>query len=430
VNGRCRRAALYLLLSGCIAGPAGADATQKPIVRLEITPDTITVGESATLRVTVLVPTWQPQPPVFPDFEVPNAITQLPPDSSHPMSERIGRDTWSGIVRNYRVTPLIPATFSLGGESIRVTWAEPGAANHVLDVPVPDASLAATVPQGAAGIDPYLAGTRFELERTLEGDTASLTAGDALVIHYRAVLSGMPALFIPPIAPALTGALATAYPKEPVLRDGDAAERLEAVTLVLNHGGTLTLPGRTFDWWNRAEGRVEQVSLEPVTVTVAGPAPDTAPESTTGTNRRLPIALSAVTLVLLLGLWRWLPRYRTHRRAARAAYEASEAHAFRQLTRADTAGEIYRAAIDWLERLDPALDLQGFAAGFGDPSLRDALGQLSAQLYGGGNGGDGGQTEVRHLMSEFRRARRRYLAQATAASGHALAPLNPQQTPG
>ena len=78
-----RRLMLSLILLG-ICGQVGAQ--QSPIVRVSVTPETVSVGESAELRVTVLVPTWFPRPPVYPAFELANAITRLPADSSYPVS--------------------------------------------------------------------------------------------------------------------------------------------------------------------------------------------------------------------------------------------------------------------------------------------------------------------------------------------------------
>jgi len=61
--------AITLLLSG-----VGFGQDETPIVRVDLDPDTVAVGQSARMRVTVLVPTWFPQPPVYPDFELANAI--------------------------------------------------------------------------------------------------------------------------------------------------------------------------------------------------------------------------------------------------------------------------------------------------------------------------------------------------------------------
>ena len=100
---------------------ATASAQDQPIVRITLTPEEVNVGEAAEMQVTVFVPTWFAKPPVFPTFEVANAVTRLPPDSSYPMSQRIGRDTWSGIVRNYKIYPLSASVFELGGNSLIAT---------------------------------------------------------------------------------------------------------------------------------------------------------------------------------------------------------------------------------------------------------------------------------------------------------------------
>ena len=373
------------------------------------------------MRITVLVPTWQPVPPVYPAFEVPNAITRLPPDSAHPVSERVGRDTWSGIVRNYQVTPLLPASFELGGEPIRITRADPGTANIVSDVIVPIRTLTARIPAGAEGIDPFLAGRELDLERTFEGDLAALSVGDGLVVHYRAELDGMPAVFIPPLAPDLVSDLVTVYPKEPVVRDGDRAERLETLTLVLEHGGELVLPGRTLEWWNQTDQRIEQARLEPITLTIAGPPPAPAAEPS-APWKPWPFAVAALAAVLAaLGIRRGLTAFLARRRAARKAYEESEACAFGNLLCTDTPATFYPAAVAWLHRLDPALDLRKFAGTYGDPTLLAALDRLSGALFGN----DDQTPDVGAIKPALCKARERYQAQVSTTRAGQLAPLNP-----
>ena len=93
---RRRMAALVWLL---FSGVGIAEIPQDPVVQIDLQPDTVTVGEAATLRVTVLGPTWFPKPPVFPSFEVPNAIVRLPPDSSRPTSAEVNGERWNGVSR-------------------------------------------------------------------------------------------------------------------------------------------------------------------------------------------------------------------------------------------------------------------------------------------------------------------------------------------
>ena len=135
-----------MLLAILLSSTAMAVAAQaQPVVRVEVNPESVRIGESAELKVTVLVPTWFARPPVYPSFELANAITRLPPDSSYPTSERVGRETWSGIVRNYRFYPLLGATYRLSGETITVTYANPGGTP-------PTAEVAVMGPEGAVNI--------------------------------------------------------------------------------------------------------------------------------------------------------------------------------------------------------------------------------------------------------------------------------------
>jgi hypothetical protein len=101
-------------------------AQEQPIVRVTVTPSSVIVGEPAELTVTVLVPTWFTRPPVYPTFELANAMTRLPPDSSYPIRERVGNESWSGIVRSYEIYPLLGATYRMAGQQLSVTFADPG----------------------------------------------------------------------------------------------------------------------------------------------------------------------------------------------------------------------------------------------------------------------------------------------------------------
>ena len=106
----------FILLVLIVVWPASA-STQKPIIRVTAEPEVVPVGEAIALEVTVLVPTWFPKPPGYPPFELANTITRLPPNSSYPTNARIGRDTWSGIVRTYQVYPLAAAIYRLSGQT-------------------------------------------------------------------------------------------------------------------------------------------------------------------------------------------------------------------------------------------------------------------------------------------------------------------------
>ena len=403
-----------------------ADAQVEPVVRLAAEPASVRVGEALSLRVTVLVPTWFPRPPVYPDFEVANAITRLPPDSSFPTSERIDGESWSGIIREYKVYPLAAASYRIDGGSVRVTYASPGADPVVREVSLPPVAFRATVPAGAAGLDPYLAGRELQLSLAVQGNDGALTVGDAVVLTYTAALDGLSSMFLPPLAPALDTLVeagrVSVYADAPRYEDGEPlATRTERLTLVFQAGGEFTVPPVTLDYWDTRAGQIRTARTDALQLSVAGPVGDAAggSERSPGPARDrllLPgafLLLVAGTVALLPWLRRWLAVRRT-----------SEPRAFRELRRAlrlANAAEPYAALQHWLNHLDPGFSPRSFARTWGDPALREAVDALSAHCFGGG----AAPPEPRCFEAALARARRRY----RRARGHrreaALAPLNP-----
>ena len=162
---------LFALLSVLLSFAPMTMADDTPVVKINVYPETVNVGEALTLEVTVLVPTWFTAPPVFPGFELTNTITTLPPDSSYPVSERIRGDTWSGIRRHYQVYPLLAAEYEISGQALRVRWADPGQPPREARIPVPVIRYSSVVPAGAEDLSPYLAGSSFTLTRTISDST-------------------------------------------------------------------------------------------------------------------------------------------------------------------------------------------------------------------------------------------------------------------
>mgnify|MGYP001826933562 CR=1 FL=1 len=414
-----------LLFIGVLFLASGASAQEGPIVTAEITPQAIGVGQSAQLRVTVLVPTWFPTPPVFPSFELSNAITRLPADSSFPTSQRIGRNTWSGIVRNYRVYPLIGASYRLSDQTITVTYANPGSDPIIVDVAVPDIEFRGVVPDGAEGLDPYIAGSNFTIRREVDGELDSLGTGDAIVVRYIAELEGLPAMFIPPLAPLIDAPGLSAYPDSPVVEDGDPARRTETITLVFEAGGEFSLPGVEVQWWNIATREIETVAIEPLTFAVTGPPPASAPrEEPVETDWRSVGVVVLVLGVLLLAARRVLPALRDRVAARRAEREQTEQFAFRQLQQSlvdENASEAYQRLLVWLERISPGYDLRRFARAYGDRELDATLSAFVAALYSV----SATQPDVSRLSQKLAEARHACLRQQSRPVQPALPTLNP-----
>jgi len=371
-----------MVLLWLAANPAMA---QEPIVRVAVTPETISVGEPVDLQVTVLVPTWFPQPPKFPSFEIANAIVRLPPNSSRATSERIGLDTWSGIVRNYQVFPLIEGTYRLNDLLMAVTYTDPDTRQPITtDVPVPDIEIRAQVPTGAEALDPYIAGNSLTLTRDIEGDVESLQAGDALVLLYTVELDGLPAIFLPPLVSQLAIPGASVYADEPVIEDDGLARRSERITLVFESGGDFSIPGTVLNWWNTGTHAIEVASLPLLSFAVTGPEVTMVEEESPAIRWQMIVLSIVVLLLLIFAVSRWIPLFFSSYRVFKDKQKLTEGYAFDQLRetlRSGDAHAAHHALLLWLDRLEPGLDARKFAARHGDEELRGQIESLSRTLY-------------------------------------------------
>ena len=402
-------------------------AQVEPVVEVTVKPETVRVGEALELQVTVLVPTWFAQPPEYPDFELANTVTQRPPDSSYPTSRTINGENWSGIVRSFRIYPLQAADYRIDGAELGVSYANPGATPTRTTVPLPAVRFSAAVPAGAESLSPYLAGSALRLSVNISGDTGTLASGDAVTLEYRAELDGLPAIFLPPLAPALRFEGAAVYADRPKTADGPPATRREKLTLVFEAGGEFEVPPVTLSYWNTERGAVEQVTIEGATFRVNGPAPadSTAVDSSGNVlswRSLIALALAGLLVGALWQVWRRLlqPAWKTwHKRRL-----ASEAHAFKVLQRALRANDnvaAYRALMAWSEHLQPPMHSREFALRYGNAELASALDDLGTALFGQGKAAPAGSALARKLQS----ARQRYHKARRGRTAPALPPLNP-----
>ncbi|MCO4812178.1 MAG: BatD family protein [Gammaproteobacteria bacterium] len=408
-----------------LATGTAALAQEQPIVRATISPETVNVGESAELTVTVLVPTWFTRPSTYPSFELANAITRLPADSSYNIRERIGNESWSGIVRTYEIYPLLGATYRLSGQSIEVTYANPGGDPRTAAVKIPEVAIRGRVPAGAESLDPYIAGRGLSLRLDVEGDLDSLEAGDAVVLEYVAELDGLPVIFIPPLAPNLEFEGASVYADVPDVEDGKPARRSEKLTLVFDAGGEFRVPDFDLSYWNTDAGAIETIAVPGFAILVDGPvATIAANEQATESRWRMQTAVFAAIAALVYFLLKVWPIAASHYREAAVRRRQSEPFAFKALQSALRSGDTrsaYHALLLWLERLEPGLDARQFARQYGDESLAAGVCALSASLYAS----DAQPCDSRQLGASIQIARARYNSEPQTGAGHALPPLNP-----
>jgi len=418
---------LVILTILALATSAATLAQERPIVRAEINPGTVAVGEPIELKITVLVPTWFTRPPVYPNFELANAITRLPDDSSYPIRERVGNDSWSGIVRSYEILPLLGARYKLGGQTMSIAYANPGSDPVTMEVEIPEVIFQGSVPAGAAALDPYIAGRRLELSLSVEGEIDNLEVGDALVLNYIAELEGLPAIFLPPLAPALSFDGVSIYADSPILDDGAVARRSEKLTLVFDAGGEFVVPDLTLGFWNSTTETIDSAVVEGFTMTVAGLAVVPPNEGVdTGGRWLLWVSVAIGATVLAVAVYVFGSAAAACFRAAAEKRRRSEPYAFGILQtalRANNADEAYRAMLVWLQRLNPEMSMRQLARAYGDAALVSDVESLSRTNYSNSKSGSDGNTS--RLADGLAKARRCYIGQLTAAAGGDLPPLNP-----
>ncbi len=431
-----------------VAAPAGSIA---PRVRASVSPRVVTVGEPINLTITVLVPTWFSRPSVYPSFELPNTIVRLPDDSTYPGGERVDGNTWSSILRDYRIYPMLAANYRISNRSMKVTYAHPQTRTPVeAQIPLPEVSFQAVVPPGAESLEPFLAGRDLILRRRIEGLQETLNTGDAVTLHYSAQLEGMPVLFLPPMLTDWRIENASAYLGEPVLEETQqqsltsesslVSKRSEKLTLVFDSAGTVILPELALRWWNTQNHQIEKATVPGMTFQVAALPNDNKGGQNTGLvwfrehALRLASALliMSVLLVSYMPLRKRLAALRVRLAAGREKRHRSEAYAFQQLRKAlakADSKQSHRALLFWLQRLTGNTRVSAFAEEFGSPQLCQALAGFTSYLYDD-NRQKLSSVELarreKFLSQALSLARRRYLAAQRLSTQRVLSNLNPR----
>ncbi|WP_343504931.1 hypothetical protein [Alloyangia pacifica] len=419
-----------LLLPGFAVAQDGEAPGAEDLPQLVVDfPETEAIpGQPLSLRLTVLVPSFMPKPPAWPSLEAPNLLVRLPSRSTNPVSERINGETWSGISRHYRISPMVSGQVALPPQEVLVTWQDTatGEARQTALSTGP-ITIAGVVPERAEGLDPFIAAADLTLTQQIEGEPAAMVPGDSLKRQVTVAVEGLSPMFLPQMLGPIELPGVAAYPDEPRLSEQEDREtlsgtRAESVTYLAEAGGGGALPEITLDWFDTDEGVVKTASAEGLELQIDGPPPG---RSTPLDPRR--IALLALAAALALGLlWlalRWLLPAVSRRRALRRAAElASERHAWRALMQ--VIGRRDHAA------LRPALDLWAGRVEGPDPRhaapVEAALLALGAQRYGGGgaaNPSDTAWTSLRGALEVARPSRHKN------SEVSALPPLNPKEAP-
>jgi hypothetical protein len=443
--------AAIAVLAATVLSPQDAQAQQtatpEPIVQATIDPPRVVVGQQATLHIVVLAPNYMTSPPELPDFQVRNAATrQL--QSTNTNEQRDGV-SYAGVRFEYAIYPQEPGSYAVAGQTVRVRYAVEPPATREATMPLPRLSFEAFIPDAAADLQPFVSATSLSAEQQIKRSSDQLKAGDAVTRTVTIRAEGTPAMLLPPQTFAAVAGFRL-YPAQPALEDKTegrtdvmTSTRVDSATYMLERPGDYGLPAIDIGWWNTVGGKVEQVHLDAVALTVAPNPAAGAAGAGAGLDARLAWGglidivadhwlLTLAALVLLAGL-AWIAPVATRRAIAdvqrrRAAYLGSEAWSFRQLrkaARSRRADATYFALLGWLQRFKSTASvgsIDALTSVAGDPVLKQEINALRHELFASPQGAADWSPPrfMRHVVG----ARRALLRQSMRVeAAHAL----PQQ---
>lgn len=426
---------LLVLAIFLTAAPVWAQDAEIPEIRTSLEKDTAIPGQPLIYRVTVLVPTWLPSPPVFPSYETPNVVVRLPSRASGPTSETINGETWSGVTRSYRLYPMTAGTFQIPPGTIKVTYADPDNQQPVVvDAQTDGFEITGEIPEGAQGLDPFLAAKSLTLERTVEGTPESMKVGDALTITTTVKVTGVAPMFVPPLSDADPGDGLASYPKEPVLDEKEdrgllSGTRSEETSLVAETAGSYAIPEKSLSWYNLESGKIETATVPEIALQVTGTAgaqPEQRADQFDWRGLFGWLVLIALVAVLATIAWRLLsPGVKRSAAALKDQYYTSERYLFGQLTAAirqhDLNGTLQRAS-RW--KVAVAGDIQS-----GDwRDFEQAVHVCSALAYSPArpNGREDTDTRWRHLLETVRGMRQSLYKNRKSGFPARLPDINPR----
>nr|MEC9421564.1 hypothetical protein [Pseudomonadota bacterium] len=413
---------LLLILTCLLSNQASGQGRTEPIVEVEFKEEETIPGQYLTLRVTVLVPTWMPEPVAFPPLDVPNLRIRQPERSTSPTSRTIDGESWSGVSRRYLVSPMVPGEFSIPVQKLQVTYADPQTSEPVkVELAVDPVTLRGIVPKGAESLDPFIAANGLSLSHEISENLLELKPGDSITRTITAKITGASPIILPHLTevPAIGGF--AAYRDDPVVEEHDergvvSGTRSEKLTLMVQGNGSGILPALHIDWYDIDGKKVQTATLDPVEISATG-------ASVSASNRLadwdLKNVIGLCTLMLLLGLTGFLawPYLRRHLRDRQARKLAGKNYALKLLLEAirqkDLSTTIHTLD-DWAGRspVTPAVDLE---------RIERALLPITSARYGLG----GPQERSEDWQAVSRIVRKMQSGHLREASAMTLPALNP-----
>jgi len=397
-----------LLLTVAFVSAASLSSAQSPVIHAKLVPaSNIIVGQPVHLVVEVLVPNFFTGEPLFPTFELENAIVVLPEESTENFNEQVNGQSLSGIRRTYFLYPQQAGDFRLPAIQIVVPYAIAPPKGTEAHLTIPSLAFHADIPVAARGLSYFLPTARLTMQQRWSTPLNKLRVGDVAERTITVTVDKMQGMLIPPL-PFEAPSGIKAYPEEPKVQNqmtdrGEFVQglRVQSAKYFIQKEGDYTLPAIELKWWNLNTNRLVTATIPTVHFTAASnpgyvaelppeleiativpPKPASLWSRYRWTLKIAPWALA--TLILMWLAYRYLPRLVQSLKIRQTQHAQSESVHFRSLLRAcrrNDAHTAYARLLLWLGHAERRSTLDIFLYQCGDEDLTQQLNALTETLF-------------------------------------------------
>jgi hypothetical protein len=350
------------------------------------------------------------------------------------MTERIDGETWQ-IVR-YPLALYAQQAGTLEIPAIDVRFASAagfGSEATAFELQSEPLEINIGLPAGVKSGDLVVTTTSFTLEHSWQPNSTTYDSGDAVTLSVTRSAADVSAMLLPPLPVFRTEGLA-AYPQAPEVSDQtDRGEltgvRTDSIIWVIEQPGAYDIPGIRFQWWDPANGELQQQIVPGISFAAAASAGTRDKPGPAVASSAQPVYFQFwlwALVAALLGVVAWV----LLKRKTPAIALSSERSTFSQVHKAcssNNAAQAYAAIHTWFTFLPPPasgwagpVTLKAFAESVNDVQLAAELEALQKAVISTGKEWQGGR--LHRLLNNIRQ---QALRQKTVQSASRLAPLNP-----
>lgn len=235
------------------------------------------VGQPVTVSVKILIPTWFTKAVYFEEVEALNLITLKSSKSSYPTSEIVKGETWSGIIKEYHIIPMIEGTFTITLPEITLQYMSQDGQTQKHKVTPNPVKLKAFVPTEAKQLNPLIIANDIQLKDEYT-EPETIQVGQNISRRLSIHVDGSSALFIPQLLQDIDPALGSTYYQSPQTKDQIDARtsavkgtRIEQQDVLLQADGSVEFAAVRLHYFSPASGEIEEVLLEGKQIKVHGP---------------------------------------------------------------------------------------------------------------------------------------------------------------